>query len=576
MAAEKMAAEIKLKGLPLKLVIDGLIEEEVAINALTASLKEKVSFTNYLVTNNLLSATKIAMEASKEFGLPVFDLDSIDPESIPQDVVDDKLIKKHHALPLFKRGNRLYVGIADPTNLAAIDDIKFQTGVNTEAILVEEDKLSQMVEKLLEEQEAAMDQMMGDDLEDLDDLDFSDPDAEQKEDDSGSEIDDTPVVRFINKILLDAIKKGASDIHFEPYEKIYRVRLRIDGILREVARPPVAMSPKLSARIKVMSRMDTAEKRVPQDGRIKLKISRAKAIDFRVNTCPTLFGEKIVLRILDPSSASLGIDALGYEADQKELYLNALANPYGMILVTGPTGSGKTVSLYTGLNILNTVDTNISTAEDPVEINLQGINQVNVNDKVGLTFEAALRAFLRQDPDIIMVGEIRDLQTAEIAIKAAQTGHMVMSTLHTNDAPLTLARLVNMGVPPFNISSAVSLIIAQRLARRLCNSCKEKIDIPRPALEAEGFTAQQIDEKPDLFKAVGCDQCSDGYKGRVGIYQVMPISDEIGRIIMNNGTAIDVADQAQKDGIANLRQSAIKKVIAGLTSLEEINRVTKD
>ena len=576
MAAEKMAAEIKLKGLPLKLVIDGLIEEEVAIKALTASLKEKVSFTNYLVTNNLLSATKIAVEASKEFGLPVFDLDSIDPESIPRDVVDDKLIKKHHALPLFKRGNRLYVGIADPTNLAAIDEIKFQTGVNTEAILVEENKLSKMVEKLLEEKEAAIDQMMGDDLENIDDLDFADPDAEKKDDDSGSEVDDTPVVRFINKILLDAIKKGASDIHFEPYEKIYRVRLRIDGVLREVARPPVAMSPKLSARIKVMSRMDTAEKRVPQDGRIKLKISRTKAIDFRVNTCPTLFGEKIVLRILDPSSASLGIDALGYEADQKELYLSALANPYGMILVTGPTGSGKTVSLYTGLNILNTVDTNISTAEDPVEINLEGINQVNVNEKVGLTFDSALRAFLRQDPDIIMVGEIRDLQTAEIAIKAAQTGHMVMSTLHTNDAPLTLARLVNMGVPPFNIASAVSLIIAQRLARRLCNSCKEKIDIPRPALEEEGFTAQQIDAKPDLFKAVGCDQCSDGYKGRVGIYQVMPISDEIGRIIMNNGTAIDVADQAQKDGIANLRQSAIKKVIAGLTSLEEINRVTKD
>ncbi len=571
-----MAAELNLNGLSRKLVADGLLDKERAMEALKGARKEKVSFTRYLVDNKILDANKIAVEASKEFGLPVFDLDALDPETIPRDLVDDKLIKKHHALPLFKRGNRLYVGIADPTNLDAIDDIKFQTGINTEAILVEENKLSKMVEKLLEEQEAAMDEMMGDDLEDLDDLDFADPDAEQKEDDSGSEIDDTPVVRFVNKILLDAIKKGASDIHFEPYEKTYRVRLRIDGVLREIARPPVAMSPKMSARIKVMSRMDTAEKRVPQDGRIKLKISKTKAIDFRVNTCPTLFGEKIVLRILDPSSASLGIDALGYEPDQKELYLSALANPYGMILVTGPTGSGKTVSLYTGLNILNTVDTNISTAEDPVEINLEGINQVNVNEKVGLTFESALRAFLRQDPDIIMVGEIRDLQTAEIAIKAAQTGHMVMSTLHTNDAPLTLARLVNMGVPPFNISSAVSLIIAQRLARRLCNNCKEKVDIPRPALEEEGFTAEQIDGKPDLFKAVGCDLCSDGYKGRVGIYQVMPISDEIGRIIMNNGTAIDVADQAKKDGIANLRQSAIKKVVAGLTSLEEINRVTKD
>ena len=578
MSASKknMATQIKLNGLPRKLVADGLLEEEVAIDALEAAREEKISFTSYLVSNKILSATKIAMEASKEFGLPVFDLDAIDPEAIPRDVVDEKLIKKHRALPLYKRGHRLYIGISDPTNLAAINDIKFQTGVNTEAVLVEEDKLSTKVEQMLEEQEEAMDGMMGEDLENLDDLEFADPEAEQKDDDSGSEIDDTPVVRFINKILLDAIKKGASDIHFEPYEKSYRVRLRIDGVLREVAKPPIAMSTKMCARIKVMSRMDTAEKRVPQDGRIKLKISKNKAIDFRVNTCPTLFGEKIVLRILDPSSASLGIDALGYEPDQKELYLNALANPYGMILVTGPTGSGKTVSLYTGLNILNTVDTNISTAEDPVEINLEGINQVNVNEKVGLTFETALRAFLRQDPDIIMVGEIRDLNTAEIAIKAAQTGHMVMSTLHTNDAPLTLARLVNMGVPPFNIASAVSLIIAQRLARRLCTHCKEIVEIPRAALLEEGFTDDQIDTKPDIYKAVGCKHCSDGFKGRVGIYQVMPISDEIGRIIMENGSAIDVADQAEKDGVDTLRKSAIKKVIAGLTSLEEINRVTKD
>ncbi len=570
-----MTANLKLKGLPQKLVAGGLLDEEHAQNALKRAVKENISFTKYLVDNKIVPANQIAMEASREFGLPVFDLDALDVEAIPRDIVDQKLIKTHHALPLFKRGHRLYVGIADPTNLAAIDDIKFQTGINTEAILVEENKLSRLLEKLLEDQEAAINEMMAGDLEGLDDLDFTDPDAEQEEE-KGSEIDDTPVVRFVNKILLDAIKKGASDIHFEPYEKSYRVRLRIDGVLREVAKPPVIMSAKLSARIKVMSRLDTAEKRVPQDGRIKLKISKNKAIDFRVNTCPTLFGEKIVLRILDPSSASLGIDALGYEPEQKELYLNALANPYGMILVTGPTGSGKTVSLYTGLNILNTVDTNISTAEDPVEINLEGINQVNVNDKIGLTFETALRAFLRQDPDIIMVGEIRDLQTAEIAIKAAQTGHMVMSTLHTNDAPLTLARLVNMGVPPFNIATAVSLIIAQRLARRLCKHCKEKVDIPRLALEEEGFTAKQIAAKPDLFKAVGCDMCSDGYKGRIGIYQVMPVSNEIGRIIMNNGTAIDVADQAKKDGVANLRQSAIKKVVAGLTSLEEINRVTKD
>jgi len=571
-----MSAEIKLNGLPRKLVSDGLLEEETAINALNSSKKEKISFTSYLVKHNILSATKIVMEASKEFGLPVFDINALDMEAVPRDLVDDKLIKKHHALPLYKRGNRLYIGISDPTNLAAIDDIKFQTGTNTEAVLVEENKLATLIEKLLEEQEESMDDIMGGDMEDMDDLDFADPEAEQKNEDTGSDIDDTPVVRFVNKILLDAIKKGASDIHFEPYEKSYRVRLRIDGILREVAKPPVTMSPKLSARIKVMSRMDTAEKRVPQDGRIKLKISKTKAIDFRVNTCPTLFGEKIVLRILDPSSATLGIDALGYEPDQKELYMNALANPYGMILVTGPTGSGKTVSLYTGLNILNTVDTNISTAEDPAEINLEGINQVNVNDKVGLTFDSALRAFLRQDPDIIMVGEIRDLQTAEIAIKAAQTGHMVMSTLHTNDAPQTLARLVNMGVPPFNIASAVTLIIAQRLARRLCKNCKEVMDIPMAALKEEGFTDEQISAKPTLYKPKGCDQCSDGYKGRVGIYQVLPISDAIGRIIMDNGTAIDVADQAEKEGIADLRKSAIKKVIAGLTSLEEINRVTKD
>lgn len=570
-----MAEQLKLNGLPRKLVADGLLDEGRALEALKGALKEKVSFTRYLVDKKILSANKIAMEASKEFGLPVFDLDAIDLESVPQDVVDDKLIQKHNALPLFKRGNRLYIGISDPTNLAAIDEIKFQTGIHTEAVLVEENKLGVMIQKLLEEQDNAMDDMMGGD-EDLDDLDFDDPDAQKKEEETDSGVDDTPVVRFVNKILLDAIKKGASDIHFEPYEKSYRVRLRIDGVLREVARPPVAMSPKLSARIKVMSRMDTAEKRVPQDGRIKLKISKTKAIDFRVNTCPTLFGEKIVLRILDPSSASLGIDALGYEPEQKELYMNALANPYGMILVTGPTGSGKTVSLYTGLNILNTVDTNISTAEDPAEINLEGINQVNVNEKVGLTFDSALRAFLRQDPDIIMVGEIRDLQTAEIAIKAAQTGHMVMSTLHTNDAPQTLARLVNMGVPPFNIASAVTLIIAQRLARRLCGHCKEKVDIPRAALEEEGFTAEQINEKPEIFKPVGCDICDGGYKGRVGIYQVLPISDKIGRIIMDNGSAIDVADQAEKEGVDDLRKSAIKKVCAGLTSLEEINRVTKD
>ena len=568
-----MSAEPRLQGLSRKLVNDGLIDEEKAIEAIKGAREEKITFTQYLVDHKILAAKKIAMEASVEFGLPVFDLNAIDMEAIPKDLVDNKLIEKHHVLPLFKRGNRLYIGISDPTNLAAIDDIKFQTGSNTEAVLVEVDKLSKSIEKMLDADDG-MDDMADDDLEDLD---FDDADQDSnKDDDSSSNIDDTPVVKFINKMLLDAIKKGASDLHFEPYEKRYRVRFRVDGMLREVASPPISLSRKLAARLKVMSKMDTSERRVPQDGRIKLKISKNKAIDFRVNTCPTLFGEKVVMRILDPSSASLGIDMLGYEPDQKDLYMNALSNPYGMILVTGPTGSGKTVSLYTGLNILNKEDTNISTAEDPVEINLEGINQVNVNEKVGMTFEAALRAFLRQDPDIIMVGEIRDLSTAEIAIKAAQTGHMVMSTLHTNDAPLTLARLVNMGVPPFNIAAAVNLIIAQRLGRRLCEKCKAVEDLPNNVLEEEGFTAEQIKAKPTMYKAVGCDACEKGYKGRVGIYQVMPISEAIGKIIMDEGTALDVADQAQKDGINDLRQSAILKAISGVTSLEEINRVTKD
>ncbi len=570
-----MSAEPKLSGLSRKLVSDGLLDEARALEALKGAHKDKTTFTQYLVKNNILSAKRIALEASSEFGLPVCDLDALDLEVIPRNLVDDKLIQKHHALPLFNRGNRLYIGISDPTNLAAIDDIKFQTGLNTEAVLVEADKLHATIEKLLDEDDG-MDDMLDEGLEDLDFEDTDDAAANATADDAASVADETPVVKFVNKVLLDAIKKGASDIHFEPYEKRYRVRLRIDGVLREIASPPVAMGLKLAARIKVMSKMDTAERRVPQDGRIKLKISKNKAIDFRVNTCPTLFGEKIVLRILDPSSASLGIDALGYEEDQKQLYLDALANPYGMILVTGPTGSGKTVSLYTGLNILNTEDRNISTAEDPVEINLEGINQVNVNEKVGLTFESALRAFLRQDPDIIMVGEIRDLATAEIAIKAAQTGHMVMSTLHTNDAPQTLARLLNMGVPPFNIASAVSLIIAQRLARRLCEHCKTQDEIPEAALREEGFTDAQIAEGITLYKAVGCEQCDGGYKGRVGIYQVLPMSEAIGRIIMEGGNALDIADQAKKEGIADLRESALKKVIAGVTSLEEINRVTKD
>ncbi len=568
-----MPPNVKLSGLSRRLVLDGLIDDETALSAQTNSKKENLNLSQYLVKQKLISANKLATVAANEFGMPLFDLDSLDKDSIPAGLVDEALIKKHHTIPIYKRGNRLYVALAEPTNLIGIDEIKFQTGINTEAVLVEADKLNKLIERALESKDSGMDDLMDDDL---DDLDFEDAEAEPGDDASSSDADDTPVVRFVNKVLLDAIKKGASDIHFEPYEKRYRVRLRIDGVLREVASPPNAMGGRLSARIKVMSRMDTAERRIPQDGRIKMRISKNKAIDFRVNTCPTLFGEKIVLRILDASAAKLGIDALGYEPEQKQIYLDALDNPYGMILVTGPTGSGKTVSLYTGLNILNTEDRNISTAEDPVEINLEGINQVNMNPKVGLDFNSTLRAFLRQDPDIIMVGEIRDLETASIAIKAAQTGHMVMSTLHTNDAPQTLSRLINMGVPPFNIASAVNLIIAQRLARRLCENCKVEEKIPNETLLEEGFLEQDINDGIKLYKAVGCDQCDKGYKGRVGIYQVMKISEEMGRIIMREGNALELADQAQKEDIADLRQSALKKAKSGVTSLEEINRVTKD
>ena len=562
---------INLSGLGRKLVMDGLISEEDALKASEGAQKEKTPFVSYLVAHKQINPKQLAMAASHEFGVPVFDLDAMDLDSDVTKLVDEKLIRQHHALPLFKRGNRLFVAVSDPTNLQALDEIRFHVSSQTEAVLVEEDKLRRMIDKAMEAQDTGM-AGLGD--SDLDALDISAED-ERESDIKEADVDDAPVVRFVNKILLDAINKGASDIHFEPYEKRYRIRLRQDGMLSEVASPPIQLSNKISARIKVMSRLDISERRVPQDGRIKLTLSKNKAIDFRVSTCPTLFGEKIVMRILDPSSAKLGIDALGYEPEQKQLYMDNLAKPYGMILVTGPTGSGKTVSLYTGLNILNTAEVNISTAEDPAEINLEGINQVNVNPKVGLTFASALKAFLRQDPDIIMVGEIRDLETAEIAVKAAQTGHMVMSTLHTNDAPQTIARLMNIGVPPYNIASALNLIIAQRLARRLCNHCKTIEDVPRETLLMEGFKEEEL---PGLkiYKAVGCDQCKDGYKGRMGIYQVMPISEDMGKLIMKGATAYEMADLAKKEGIPDLRESALKKVKSGLTSLEEINRVTKD
>jgi type IV pilus assembly protein PilB len=488
-------------------------------------------------------------------------------------LIQEKLIRQHNALPLYKRGKRLYVAVSDPTNLQALDEFQFNTGLNTYPILTDEQQLATAIEKALDDTQEQLEDF-GD--SDLDDIDLGPEEVEQNDNVTESNVDDTPVVRFINGILTNAIKAGASDIHFEPYEKKYRVRTRIDGILHEKQTAPVTLGGRIAARLKVLSRLNIAERRVPQDGRMRLKLSKTKAIDFRVNTCPTIFGEKIVLRILDPTSAQLGIDALGYEEDQKELFLTTMHQPYGMILVTGPTGSGKTVSLYTALNILNTDDRNISTAEDPAEISLPGINQVNVNPAIGLTFSEALKAFLRQDPDIIMVGEIRDLETAEIAIKAAQTGHMVFSTLHTNDAPQTLTRLANMGVPPFNIASAVTLIIAQRLGRRLCNNCKEQEDIPADALLEEGFTQEQIDDGLTIYKAVGCDSCTAGYKGRVGIYQVMPISEAMGRIIMEGGNSMMLADQAEKEGVADLRTSGLKKVAAGLTSLEEINRVVKE
>jgi len=562
-----------LSGLARKLVIDGIIKGDVAEKAVNESAKKKVAFVTYLVENNLVNSTVLANAASHEFGIPLFDLNAMEIDPGVTKMVDEKLIRTHNALPLYKRGNRLFVAVSDPTNLVALDAIKFHVNAQTEAVLVEEHKLVVTIEKAIAANDTSMRDLGGD--ADLENLDISAEDESRSDAGDSEAIDDAPVVRFVNKMLVDAINQGASDIHFEPYEKIYRVRYRQDGVLREVSAPPIQLAGKIAARIKVMSRLDISEKRVPQDGRIKLTLSKNKAIDFRVNTCPTLFGEKIVLRILDPSSAKLGIDALGYEAEQKKLYLDALAKPQGMILVTGPTGSGKTVSLYTGLNILNTPDINISTAEDPAEINLPGINQVNVNDRVGLTFSAALKAFLRQDPDVIMVGEIRDIETAEIAIKAAQTGHLVLSTLHTNDAPQTLSRLMNIGVAPYNIATAVNLIIAQRLARKLCTHCKTVEDVPRETLLQEGFNESDL-VGMKLYKAVGCDQCSGGYKGRVGIYQVMPISDAIGRIIMKGGNAIDIADQARKEGIPDLRQSGLKKVKDGLTSLEEINRVTKD
>lgn len=562
----------RFSGYIRRLVDEGFISAQHMKDALEGAQKNKMNTVEYLVEKSDIKPLIIAEMISSEFGEPIFDLDSFNPDMLLKEIADTKLFTKHHVVPLVQRGNILYVATSDPTNIEALDAIRFNCGLNIEPIIVEYDKLIKVLTKHFTVEDSFN---FGDDDFDVDVI--ATDDQAPSEDDEASSEEEAPIVKYVNKLLVDAIRMGASDLHFEPYEKSYRVRYRVDGVLRSITNPPLQLATRLASRLKVMSKMDISEKRVPQDGRIKLKLSKTKAIDFRVNALPTLFGEKLVLRILDPSSAMLGIDALGYEPEQKALFMDALDKPQGMLLITGPTGSGKTVSLYTGLNILNTESSNISTAEDPVEINLEGINQVNVNQKVGLTFSVALKSFLRQDPDIIMVGEIRDLETAEIAIKAAQTGHMVMSTLHTNSAPETLTRLRNMGVPSFNIATSVNLVIAQRLARRLCSHCKAPVEIPKQSLLEMGFTEQDLNN-PDfqIFEPIGCSECRDGYKGRVGVYEVMKVTPEISKIIMEDGNALEIAAASEKSGFNNLRRSGLKKVLSGLTSLQEINRVTSE
>ncbi|MDP1765697.1 MAG: type IV-A pilus assembly ATPase PilB [Methylotenera sp.] len=564
---------IKLSGLARTLIQEKLLSEDEANAIQTQANTVKSPFITQLVLSKKLNAQVIAETSAKAFGFPYFNLDAFNPDYLPAKKIDEKLMQSNRVLALQVRNNVLFVAISDPTNLHALDSVQFQMGMALSPVVVEDDKLSRWIDKIIEASDTSMRSLNLDD-----DYDLGGEESQPQEEAQTQEVDDAPVVKFLNKMLIDAINMGASDLHFEPYEKFYRVRYRVDGILREITQPPLAIKEKLASRIKVISSMDISEKRIPQDGRMKLVLSKTRTIDFRVSTLPLINGEKIVMRILDPSSATLGIEALGYEPVQKERLLNAVSRPYGLVLVTGPTGSGKTVSLYTCLNILNKPDVNISTAEDPCEIPLAGINQVNVNDKQGLTFAAALKSFLRQDPDVIMIGEIRDLETADMAIKAASTGHMVLSTLHTNDAPSTLTRLLNMGVAPFNIASAVSLITAQRLARRLCKNCKVPLDVPKEALLGVGFTEEDLDGTWQLYgpKEGGCEMCNNGYKGRVGIYQVMPITDEISRIIMKSGNAHDIADQAKIEGVKDLRQSGLLKVMQGLTSIEEVEACTNE
>jgi type IV pilus assembly protein PilB len=554
------------------LVAQGKLAQSEANAIQLEAVKAGVSFVQQLIASKKASAKEVSLFAANTFGYPLLDLNAVDVDHLPLTLIDNKVVASHRVIALGKRGNRVFVAMSDPSNEQVLQEVKFATGMTMEPVVVEDDKLSNIVRKLTDSANKTIESI----TEEVDLSGIEVTDGEATPEAATEEVDDAPVVKYVQKILLDAINGGASDIHFEPYEKFYRIRYRTDGILQDVAQPPLAIKEKIASRIKVVSKLDISEKRVPQDGRMRMVLSKTRAIDFRVSTLPTLFGEKICMRILDPSSATLGIDALGYDPDQKENLMAAIGRPYGMVLVTGPTGSGKTVSLYTCLNILNKPGINISTAEDPAEINLPGVNQVNINDKAGLNFPVALKAFLRQDPDIIMVGEIRDIETGEIAIKAAQTGHMVLSTLHTNDAPTTLTRLMNMGIAPFNIASSVILITAQRLARKLC-SCKKPVEIPEEALLRAGFKEEDLDGSWQPYGPAGCELCKNtGYKGRVGIYQVMPISEEMERIIMNNGTAIDLADQAQRDGIKDLRQSGLIKVKKGLTSLEEVEGVTNE
>jgi len=561
-----------LSGLALRLVRNGLLSQETAERVHAQASEKGRSFFTQLLSSDTIKGVELARSASEEFGVPLIDASALDLESAPTSLVDEKIIRRHLVLPLYKRGTKLYLAVADPTNTRALDEIKFHTGLGIEAILVDNTQLGAAIESALEANNDNFEDLSGEGLEDID-VSSEEP-VRGDEGGEDAEAIDTPIVRFVNKMLLDAINRSASDIHMEPYETRYRIRYRVDGVLHEITSPPLALAARMASRVKILSKLDIAERRVPQDGRMKMRLSKNRSIDFRVSTLPTIYGEKVVIRILDTLGTNVHLDNLGFEPDQKELYLDAIKRPYGMVLVTGPTGSGKTVSLYTALGLLNTPDRNISTVEDPVEINLQGINQVTINERAGLTFSTALRAFLRQDPDIIMIGEIRDLETADIAIKASQTGHLVLSTLHTNDAPSTLTRLLNMGVAPFNVASAVHLIMAQRLARRLCGHCKKPIDVPKEALLAAGFSADEIDEDLVIYAPEGCDHCTDGYRGRVGIFEVMPMSEQMGKLIMEGCTQHDIEQLAQREGVYNLRQSGLKKVRAGLTSLDEIERVT--